>query len=260
MPAGSTMARIYQQGYLRVGVDQTTEFFGYRDAAGNLVGFDDDVARRIAQAIFGNPNAIRFVVITSAQRIPDVQNGTVDLVADNMTITCDRLQKVAFSSDYYNAGQTILVPSSSPATSIHQLGGQRVCAAAGTTSINEIGQQRPEPVPVSVQNWTDCLVLLEQGQVAAISTDNSVLVGLAAQDPQTKMIAKPLTCEPHGLAMSIAPGARDFVRFVNGVLEQMRTDGEWQRLYNQWVAPHLGPQAPPPPQYSVAVEQTCPWL
>jgi polar amino acid transport system substrate-binding protein len=260
MPAGSTMAKIYHQGYLRVGVDQTTEFFGYRNAQGNLVGFDDEVAQQIAKAIFGNPNAIRFVVITSAQRIPDVRSGTVDLVADNMTITCDRLEKVAFSSDYYNAGQTILVPSNSRVTSIHQLGGQRVCAAAGTTSINEIGQQRPEPIPVSVQNWTDCLVLLQQGQVAAISTDNSVLVGLAAQDPDTKMIKEPFTCEPHGLAMSNAPGARDFVRFVNGVLEQMRTDGEWQHLYDQWVAQHLGAQSPPPAQYNVAVEQTCPWL
>ena len=260
MPAGSTMAKIASPGYLRVGVDQTTDFFGYRDAHGNLVGFDDDVARQVAKAIFGNPNAIRFVVITSAQRIPDVQNGTVDLVADNMTITCDRLQEVAFSADYYNAGQTILVPSNSPVTSISQLGGQRVCAAHGTTSINEVGQQNPQPIPVSVQNWTDCLVMLQQGQVAAISTDNSVLVGLLHQDANTVMSGKMLSCEPHGLAMSNAPQARDFVRFVNGVLEQMRTAGEWQRLYNQWVAPHLGPQAPPPPQYNVAVEQTCPWL
>jgi len=261
MPAGSTMAKIYHQGYLVVGVDQTTEFFGYRDSAGNLVGFDDAVAQQIGEAIFGDvPHAIRLVAITSAERIPDVRNGTVNLVADNMTITCDRLQQVAFSSDYFNAGQTILVPSNSHVTSIGQLGGQKVCAAAGTTSVNEIGKQRPEPVPVAVPNWTDCLNLLQQGWVAAVSTDNSVLAGLAAQDPDTTLITRPFTCEPHGLAMSIAPGARDFVRFVNGVLEQMRTDGEWQRLYNLWVAPHLGPQAPPPPQYGVAVEQTCPWL
>jgi polar amino acid transport system substrate-binding protein len=260
MPAGSTMAKIFRQHYLRVGVDQTTNFFGYRDGHGNLVGFDDDVARQVAKAIFGDPKAIRFVSITSAKRIPDVQDNIVDLVADNMTITCDRLRKVAFSSDYFNAGQTILVPSNSPVSSIGQLGGQRVCAAAGTTSVNEIGQQRPAPIPVSVQNWPDCLVLLQQGQVAAISTDNSVLVGLEAQDQDTWMAPKPFTCEPHGLAMSIAPGARDFVRFVNGVLEQMRKDGTWQRLYNEWVAPHLGQQAQPAPQYNVAIEQTCSWL
>jgi len=259
MPAGSTMAKIARQGYLRVGVDQTTGFFGYRDAYGNLVGFDDDVARQVATAIFGNPNAIRFVVITSAERIPYVQRGLVDLVADNMTITCDRLQLVAFSSDYYNAGMTILVPSSSHVASIGQLGGQRVCAAAGTTSINEVGTFR-QLIPVAVPNWTDCLVLLQQGRVAAISTGNSVLIGLAHQDPDTTMISKPFTCEPHGLAMSNAPQARDFVRFVNGVLQQMRTDGEWQRLYDHWVGPRLGAQAPPQPQYNVAVEQTCSWL
>jgi polar amino acid transport system substrate-binding protein len=259
MPAGSTMATIQRRGFLKVGVDQTTLYFGYRDASGNLVGFDDDVAQQVAKAIFGNPNAIRYTVLTSAQRIPDVRDGTVDLVADNMTITCARLQQVAFSSDYYNAGQTILVPANSHVTSITQLGGQRVCAAAKTTSINEIGTFS-QLIPVSVPNWTDCLVMLQDGQVAAISTDNSVLIGLQQQDPDTTMLKRPFTCEPHGLAMSNAPQARDFVRFVNGVLEQMRTDGEWQRLYDTRVKPHLGPQSQPPPQYNVAVEQTCPRL
>src|SRR5215472_3895586 len=66
MPAGSTMATIQARGYLVVGVDQTTKYFGYRDAQGNLVGFDDDIARQVAKAIFGNkPNTIHFVVITS---------------------------------------------------------------------------------------------------------------------------------------------------------------------------------------------------
>ena len=259
MPTGSTMAAIQQRGYLRVGVDQTTLFFGSRDSSGNLVGFDDAVAQQVAKAIFGDPSKIRYTVITSAERIPDVQHGLVDLVADNMTITCARLQLVAFSSDYYNAGMTILVSANSHVTSINQLGGQRVCAAAGTTSINKVGTF-PQLIPVSVQNWTDCLVMLQKGQVAAISTDNSVLIGLHQQDPDTTMPkTAPFTCEPHGLAMSNAPQARDFVRFVNGVLEQMRTDGEWQRLYDYWIAPHLGPQKQPQPQYNKAVEQTCPW-
>jgi polar amino acid transport system substrate-binding protein len=265
MPAGSTMAEIEARGYLRVGVDQTTLHFGFRDASGNLVGFDDSVAQQVANAIFGNkPDDIRYTVITSAQRIPFVQDEKVDLVADNMTITCDRLQQVAFSEDYYNAGQTLLVPANSHVTTMAQLTGQRVCAAAGTTSINKIGSFA-DVVPVSVPNWTDCLVLLEQGQIAAVSTDNSVLVGLADQDPDTQMVkTAPFSCEPHGLAMSDSPSRRDFVRFVNGVLEQMRTDGEWQRLYDQWVnpylAPYVGSQAQPAAEYGTAIEQTCSWL
>ena len=265
MPAGSTMAKIQARGYLLVGVDQTTLGFGYRNAQGQLVGFDDSVAQQVAQALFGNSNAIRYVVITSAQRIPDVRSGVVDLVADNMTITCHRLEQVAFSEDYYNAGQTLLVPSNFPhaaSASMSQLAGQRVCAAAGTTSINTVGSYIKQygVIPVSVPNWTDCLVMLQQGQVAAISTDNSVLIGLQHQDANTVMSTKMLSCEPHGLAMSNASQARDFVRFVNGVLEQMRTAGEWQRLYNQEVLPYLGRQAQPQAEYNVAVEQACSWL
>jgi polar amino acid transport system substrate-binding protein len=60
--------------------------------------------------------------------------------------------------------------------------------------------------------------------------------------------------------MSRAPGARDFVRFVNGVLEKMRTDGTWRALYKTWVLKPLGAQLQPPAQYGVAVEQTCSWL
>jgi len=252
------MAAIYHRGYLLVGVDQTTQFFGYRYPDGTLDGFDIEVANDLAKAIFGTPGHIRYTVITSAQRIPFIQKGTLDLVADSMTITCDRLAKVAFSSDYFNAGQRLLVSTNSGVTNIGQLGGKRVCAAAGTTSITGIAAV-PHVIPVAAQNWTDCLVMLQQGQVAGISTDDSVLAGLAVQDPQTRLVGPKFTCEPHGLAMSKAPGARDFVRFVNGVLEQMRTDGAWQRLYNQWVATALGPQTPPPPQYNVAVPSSCPW-
>jgi ABC-type amino acid transport substrate-binding protein len=75
------MAAIKQRAYLRVGVDQTTLFFGYRDASGNLAGFDDAVAQQVAKAIFGDPNKIRYTVITSAQRIPDVQHGAAQAAA-----------------------------------------------------------------------------------------------------------------------------------------------------------------------------------
>jgi polar amino acid transport system substrate-binding protein len=249
MPPRSTMARIYQRGYLIAGVDQTIYLDSYRDPlTDQLEGFDIDVARQIAQAIFGSPDRIEFRAITSAQRIPVLQDGEVDIVADSMTITCAREQYVDFSTDYFNAGQQLLVPIDSTVTSISQLGGKKVCAAKGTTSIQEIAAQPSRPIPVAVNNWTDCLVMLEQGQVAAISTDNSLLAGLAAQDPQTKLVGPPFTSEQHGIAIS--KNAPDLVRFVNAVLEQMRTDGTWTMLYKKWFGTRLGPvPAPPAPTY-----------
>jgi polar amino acid transport system substrate-binding protein len=242
MPAGSTMAAIAARGRLVVGVDQNTYLFGFRDAgSGQIVGFDIDIAREVARAIFGDPNRIQLVAITSAQRIPYVQSGQVDLVADTMTMNCERWRQVNFSTEYYDAGQRVLVSRSSTAKSIGDLGGKKVCAAAGSTSIQNIAHAASHPVPVSVNDWTDCLVLLQQGQVDAISTDDTILAGLARQDPTTVVVGPRFTSEPYGMA--IAQKSTDFVRFVNGVLDQSRANGTWAVIYTRW----LGGPAPTPP-------------
>jgi polar amino acid transport system substrate-binding protein len=245
MPANSTMARIQQGGKLRVGVDQNTFLFGYRNpASGQIEGFDIDVARRIAKAIFGSPDKIQLIAITSAQRIPYVQEGKVDLVADTMTINCSRLQQVSFSTVYYDAGQRVLVNKGAPYKGIDDFGGKKVCAAAGSTSIANIAARPNKPVPVAVQDWTDCMVLLQQGQVEAISTDDTILAGMADQDPNLQLVGPKFTEEPYGLAMSKT--ATDLVRFVNGVLDQMRDDGTLHQINVSWLkenAPAAVPSA-----------------
>jgi len=245
MPTGSTMARIHASGKLVVGVDQNTYQFGYRDPfTGEIEGFDIDMARAIAQAIFGNPNSIQLKILTSGQRIPALQAGDVDIVIRTMSITCDRLQDVAFSSVYYEANQRVLVKKNSGYTGIDSLGGKKVCATEGSTSLANIAEAESDPVPIQVQDWTDCLVLLQQNQVDAISTDDTILIGLAAQDPFTEVVGAPVDSEPYGMAMPLAED--DFVQFVNAVLERMRADGSWKSIYDKWLANLIGP-APVPP-------------
>jgi polar amino acid transport system substrate-binding protein len=242
MPAGTAMARIATRGRLVVGVDQDTYLFGYRNpATGQIEGFDIDVAREVARAIFGDPDRIQLVAITSAQRIPFVNSGTVDLVAHTMTINCARLQQVNFSTVYYEAGQRVLVERTSKVQGITDLGGKKVCAAAGSTSIQNIAAAPSKPVPVAVPDWADCLVLLQQGQIEAISTDDTILLGMAQQDPNTQLVGPRFTSEPYGLA--IAKSSPELVRFVNGVLDRMRTDGRLAGIGRRW----LGAEAPPPP-------------
>jgi polar amino acid transport system substrate-binding protein len=246
MPAGSTMATIASHGRLTVGVDQNTFLFGFRNATtGEIEGFDIDIAKQVAAAIFGTADGhLQLVAITSAQRIPYVSSGKVDMVADTMTMNCARWQQVNFSSQYYEAGQRVLVPKSSTVTGIADLGGKKVCAAAGSTSIVNIADAKPAPIPVSVNDWTDCLVLLQQGQVAAVSTDDTILAGLAAQDPTVKLVGGPFTSEPYGLA--IAKPATDFTRFVNAVLAKIRGDGTWSAIYQRWLG---GTATAPAAQY-----------
>jgi polar amino acid transport system substrate-binding protein len=204
------------------------------------------MAREIAKAIFGDPNMIQFKVQTSAQRIPSLQNDEVDLVVQTMTINCERRNDVEFSSVYYVAGQRVLVKKNSGYTGLESLGGKKVCAAKDSTSLANIvnADVTPKPVGMQVAGWTDCLVLLQQNQTEAVSTDDTILAGLRDQDPFTEMVGERFTEEPYGMAMQ--KNQTDFVRFVNSVLEQLRANGQWLTLYNRWVADLVGPTAGPP--------------
>jgi len=244
---GSYMASIRARGYLIAGVDQSTYHFGYLNPFdGQIEGFDIDMLHAIAAAIFGNPDKIRFVAISDAERIPALQSGKVDIVAHTMTITCARLQLVDFSTVYFDAAQRVLVLKNSGVKGLADLDGHKICATSGSTSLALInsGLDPADPVsaiPVAVPYWTDCLVLLQQGDVAAISTDDSILAGLAAQDPYTELIGPRLSNEPYGLAIS--KQHPDFVRFVNAVLATMRANGQWAGSYRRWI----GTPVPPAP-------------
>jgi polar amino acid transport system substrate-binding protein len=166
-----------------------------------------------------------------------------------MTITCDRLKQVDFSSVYFDAHQRVLIPDDSAATGgLADLGGQKVCATEGSDSVTTIQDYpvRQKITAVQVPFWTDCLVLLQQDQVAAISTDDAILYGLAAQDPFTKVVGPNVTAEPYGLAMS--KQHQDFVRFVNAVLAEYEADGGWEASYKHWVS--SAGATPPVPRYA----------
>ena len=245
--SGSFAATIKARGYLIAGVDQSTYHFGFLNPLDNKIeGFDIDMIDAIAQAIFGPDyqSHIEYKSISDAQRIPDLTNGSVDIVAHTMTITCARLRQIDFSSVYYNAQERLLVLKNSKAKDLQDLAGQKVCATEGSDDLATI--QRYHAIPVAVTFWTDCLVLLQQGQVAGISTDDSILHGLAAQDPFTTIVGPSLEPEPYGLGIS--KRHPDFVRFVNAVLAQIESDGQWQADYRQWVGTPA--PKPPVPQYA----------
>ncbi|MET7302255.1 transporter substrate-binding domain-containing protein [Embleya sp. NPDC005575] len=252
MPAGSTMDTVHRRGYLIVGVDQNTRFFGELDRRSGLIkGFDIEMAKALARAIFGgadDPAHIRYKVITQAQRPDVLRAGEVDVVVDTMTITCDRKLQVAFSSDYYTDGQRVLVRTDSGVRSLADLRGKRVCTVRATTSIVFLRDHPAGVLPYAVENWTDCLVALQQGEVDAVSTTSALLRGLQAQDSDTDVVGPALSDEPHGMAFPLAH--QDFVRFANGLLERMKRDGSWQRLYDAWLAGPLGPQSPPRASYT----------
>ena len=190
MPPGSTMAAIAERGRLIVGVDQNTSPFGYRNpTSGQLEGFDIDVAREIARRIFGDPDRIDPLVVDASQRESALQSGEVDVVVRTYSITCERKQIVDFSTVYFVANQRILARKGSGIDSAAALAGKRVCAVSGTTSLSVLSALQPGPTLFDAATWTDCLVMLQQGQVDAISTDDAVLFGLRNRiRPSTSLV------------------------------------------------------------------------
>ena len=252
MPLSSFMAHIYRQGYLVAGVNAGLYKFGYLNpATGQIEGFEIDLVNEVAAAIFGTAKGhVRLVALTVPQRLPFVQNNKVDIVVDAITITCDRRQLVDFSTVYYDAQQRLMVPAGSSVQSIGALAHQRVCASAGSTPIQVIDAMPAgdRPIPVGMPQAIDCLVALQRGQVAGISTDSSILLGFKAQDPNTSIVGASIGDVPYGMAVNKAHP--EFVRFVNGVLAKLERDGTWQQLQAKWLPSQFGPPEPAPkPEY-----------
>ncbi|WP_421734938.1 glutamate ABC transporter substrate-binding protein [Cellulomonas sp.] len=243
-PAGAAVDAIRARGAVRVGVSADTLLMGSRNPlSGQIEGFDIDMLHAVSTAIFGSPDHLQFRVITSAQRLEVLENHEVDLVARTFTINCERWETIAFSAEYLTAGQKVLVTRDSEAQGIEDLDGQRVCAPEGTTTLERLEETYPDVTAVSAPTHTGCLVLFQQGKVDAITGDDTILAGFAAQDPYAKVVGEAFSAEPYGIG--VAADQVDLVRFVNGVLDQAKADGTWAASYDRWLGA-LG-TAPAPP-------------
>ncbi|WP_216894275.1 glutamate ABC transporter substrate-binding protein [Nocardia alni] len=247
---GQAINAIRARGRLLVGLDPGSNLFSFRDPiSGTLQGFDVDIAGEIARDLFGDPQRVEYRILGQAERERALQQHAVDVVIETMTINCERKRQVAFSAPYFMAHQRILAAKNSGINGLADLAGKRVCMVQGTTSLDFIRRAQPKAEILTAPTWADCLVILQQRQAEAASTDNAILAGLVAQDPYyTELVGPDLTDEPYGVG--IPQGEDDMVRFVNGTLARIRADGTWNRLYTHWLQPVLGPSSgPPQPEY-----------
>lgn len=243
-----TVDAIRRRGRVMVGIDQNTDPLSFRDpVTGELRGFSVDLSREIARDLVGDPDKVDFRLLTEPERIPAVQHKTVDILTKATSITCPRAELIAFSTVYFEGHQRLLVPRGSAVRGPADLADKRVCSGLATTSIATVARVAPRANIVGMQNFDDCLVALQQGQVDAVSTDDALLVGMAMQDPNLEIVGPGLENEPYGIGVNKAE--EDLVRAVNASLERIRRDGTWEALYRRWFS-MLGPApSPPTPKY-----------
>ncbi|PWN00928.1 transporter substrate-binding protein [Nocardioides silvaticus] len=255
------VAEIESRGRLIVGVSADTYLMASEnpDEGNRIEGFDIEFAKAIGRAIFGSDfetgRNLELRVITAADRIPLLEEEAVDLVIRNFTINCARWEQIAFSQVYYAATQKVLVSRSlddgDEGNGEYQdpsdLAGLRVCAPTGSTSLDNIKEAEEEAIIEPAANHTGCLVKFQRGEVDAITGDDTVLAGLAAQDPYAVVPEQaPLNDEPYGIGAN--KDDTELVAFVNGVLESMRENDQWQPIYTRWLKSALnGADAVQPP-------------
>jgi glutamate transport system substrate-binding protein len=242
-PEDTTMGKLQAAGEIKIGVKYDVPPFGFKNPQNDEIeGFDVDLGRAIAEKLGVEPN---FIEAISDNRIPFLQDGTVDLVLSTMTINAERAQEIEFSEPYYIARGRILVPPDSDITGIDSLAGKKVCTALGSTYEETIKEQAPKADLRLVDSYSECLELVQNGAVDAVSTDDVILTGMIIQDDTLKLTeGEPLTTEPYGAG--IKKGDTEFKEFVDGVLEEWKSGGGWAESYEKWVGQYTGEQQDPP--------------
>jgi glutamate transport system substrate-binding protein len=242
-PADTTMGRIQEAGEIKIGVKYDVPPFGFKNPqSGDIEGFDVDLGKAIADKLGVKPN---FVEAISDNRIPFLTDGTVDLVLSTMTINAERDQEIDFSEPYYIARGRILVPQDSDVAGLEDLAGKTVCTALGSTYEETLKEQAPKAERRLVDSYSECLELVQNGAVDAVSTDDVILTGMIIQDDSLKLTeGEPLTTEPYGAG--IKDGDAEFKEFVDGVIEEYKSDGGWAEAYEKWIGQYTGEQQEPP--------------
>ena len=241
-PAGTTMAEIQDRGEITIGVKFDVPPFGFTNPQSDEVeGFDVDMGKLIADELGVEP---KFVEAISDNRIPFLQRGTVDVILSTMTINQERDQEIDFSEPYYIARGRILVPGDSDIAGVEDLAGNSVCTALGSTYEETLMEEAPDAELRLVDTYSECLELLQNGAVDAISTDDVILTGMIIQDDTLQLVGDELTTEPYGAG--IKDGDTEFQKFVSETLEAAQADGRWAERYEEWIGQYTDQEAQPP--------------
>ena len=241
--AGTTMERLAAAGTIRIGTKFDQPLFGLRGPSGTPVGFDVEIGKMIAASLGIPESGITWKETVSANRELFIENDEVDIVVATYTINDARKQRISFAGPYYSAGQSILVKADNTSiTSEADLVGQQVCSVTGSTpaaKLAEIGA-----IPLLTDTYTNCLEPLRSGAAVAVSTDNVILAGLAAQNEgEFKVVGDPFTEEPYGIGLGREDTA--FRTHINDMLEAAYADGSYEAAWTTTAGTVLPFVTPP---------------
>lgn len=234
------------EGKLTVGIKFDQPGIGLRNTDGSYSGLDVEVAKYVADKLGVKPEDITFKEAPSAQRETLIENGQVDFIVASYSITDARKQKVDFAGPYYVAGQDLLVRAdNTDITGAGSLDGKKVCSVSGSTPAQNIEKNYPQAQLQTYDTYSLCIEALRSGAIDAVTTDNVILAGYAAQAPGTyKLVNDTFTTENYGIGLK--KDDTEGRTKINDAIEEMIADGSWKAALEKSFA-GTGFAVPEPP-------------
>ncbi|MEW1720252.1 glutamate ABC transporter substrate-binding protein [Streptomyces sp. NPDC093109] len=248
LPDSPTWRAAQRRGHLVVGAKEDQPYMGEKDpATGVYSGFDIEIAKMMSASLGFDPKTISFRTIASANRETALQNGQIDYYVGTYTINDNRKKLVGFAGPYYLAGQSLLVRTDEHGINgPDDLAGKRVCSATGSTPYQRMRHDYPRAELVGYDTYSVCVDNLLTYQVAAVTTDDTILQGYAAKVPkELKVVGRPFSKEPYGIGVPRGDNALRLA--LDDALAVHERDGDWQKAYDATLGLSGRRATPPPP-------------
>ncbi|OSZ60623.1 glutamate-binding protein [Streptomyces pharetrae CZA14] len=224
---------------IKIGIKYDQPGLGLKEPDGSFSGFDVDVATYVAKELGYEPDQIEWVETKSADRENALSRGDVKFIAATYSITDERKEKVDFAGPYLLAHQDLLVKKDSDIKEGTDLNGKKLCSVTGSTSAQNVKDTiAPKAQLKQVGTYSECLAALQSGAVDALTTDDSILAGFAAQKQyqgQFKLAGLKLSNENYGIG--VKKGDTETVNKINDALEKMVSDKAWDKAVQENFGP-----------------------
>jgi len=239
--AEDTLAAIKKKGVLVCGVKDSTPGFGFIDEkTREIIGYDVDFCKEIAAKLGVK---IELKAVTSSTRMPQLTSGNIDLIAATMTKNAERAKQIDFSYTYFLTGQKFITPKG-VVKKLEDLAGKKIGTAKGSTSEQNAQKALPTATILSFDDYPQAFLALQQGKVAAVTTDESILANILANAPDKNKYEIPnirISDEPYGLGIR-KDDNKNFLNAVNKILFDMEKSGTSKKIFDKW----FGPKSPNP--------------
>lgn len=219
---------------------------GMKNPDGTMSGFDVDVATYVAGELGYAPDKIEWKESPSSQRENLIQNGQVSFIAATYSITDARTEKVSFAGPYLITGQSLLVRAdNNDITGKASLENKILCSVSGSTPAQKIKDEYPKVQLQQFDTYSACIESIKNGAVDAVTTDEVILAGYAAQSPGTfKIVGEPFSEERYGIGLK--KDDNELKTKINDALKKMEDSGAWKAAFDKNLGP-AGITAPAPP-------------